>query len=296
MVDINVYGAAMMKKLILSMAGILALSATGNAGYREDFEKEFLLKTWAGDQTAESSCIGCHSSIPSAEDNAVVNWRKTVHYEYNVSCQDCHGGDPKDASMAMSHERGYIGLPKAADVPEFCGRCHVRILKNYLESGHGKAPRTAGKVPDCVTCHGSHSKGRYTQKASINIINEQLCSQCHPYERAKTMKQALFLVEQKIQEMDAQIETLKKEGVFTEVEDKILFNIHAEYRALWHTTDMSLVMNSSDAYMQRLNALEQKVRDIFSQLRFRRNYAAFLMLLFAGMGIIVFINSKTPRE
>lgn len=110
------------------------------------------------------------------------------------------------------------------------------------------------------------------------------------------MKQTLFLVEQKIQEMDAQIETLKKEGVFTEVEDKILFNIHAEYRALWHTTDMSLVKNSSGAYMQRLNALEQKVRDIFSQLRFRRNYAAFLMLLFAGMGIIVFINSKTPRE
>lgn len=286
----------MMKRLILSMAGILALTAAGNAGYREDFEKEFLVKTWAGEQTTESSCIGCHSSIPSAEDNAVVHWRKTIHYEYKVACQDCHGGDPKDASTAMSHDRGFVGRPKAADVPEFCGKCHLRILKNYLESGHSKALRTTGKGPNCVTCHGSHTKERYTQKAGLNIINEQLCTQCHSYERAKAMKQALFLVEQKIQAVDASLGTLKKAGVFTEEEDNILFSTHAEYRALWHTTDISLVKNSTDAYLQRLEALELKVHNIFSELQFRRNYSAFLMLLFAGMGIIVFINSKAPRE
>jgi len=286
----------MIKRLILLMAGILALSAAGNAGYREDFEKEFLIKTWAGEQTTESGCIGCHSSMPSAEDNAVVHWRQTIHYEFNVSCHDCHGGDPKDASTAMSHEKGFIGRPKPADIPEFCGKCHVGILKNFKESGHSKALLAAGNGPNCVTCHGSHKKGEYIRKASLDIINERLCIQCHSYERAKEMKQALFLVEQKIQGVDASLEALKKAGVFTVEEDKILFSLHAEYRALSHATDVSLVKNSTDAYLQRLHALELKVHDIFSELQFRRNYSAFLMLLFAGMGIIVFINSKSPRE
>ena len=55
---------------------------------------------------------------------------KSLHYYSSVSCHS-YGGDPKD------HDVPYKGLWKAAkEVPALCGKCHV--MKNYLESGHGK--------------------------------------------------------------------------------------------------------------------------------------------------------------
>ena len=99
--------------------------------------------------------------------------------------------------MAMSPERGFAGKPQYSQVPEFCGKCHIGILKNYLESGHGRALKADQSGPNCVTCHGSHA----IQKANIDIIDEQRCSQCHTYERAKAMKQALFPTEKKIRDV-----------------------------------------------------------------------------------------------
>ncbi len=287
----------MIRKLILySCILFAAFAAVVHAGYREDFEREFLTKPWAGEQVEESSCIGCHSFKPTADENVPVQWKMTVHYENNVSCHDCHGGDPKDASMAMSHQRGFIGVPKPADIPDLCGKCHIGILKHFLESGHGKALKASRNGPSCVTCHGSHKKGNYIQKAHIDIINEQLCSQCHSYDRAREMKQALFVVEKKIQEIEGGIDSLRKSGVFVDEEERTLFSTHAEFRALFHSVDVTLVKNNTDLFSQRLIVLEQKMRETFSELQFRRNFSAFLMLLFAGMGIILLLLPKPPKE
>lgn len=285
-----------MRRLLITMIGLLAVATVSSAGYREDFEREFMTKPWAGEQIEESSCIGCHSFKPAADENVPVQWKMTIHYENNVSCHHCHGGDPKDAPMAMSHQRGFIGVPKFEDIPELCGKCHIGILKNFLESGHGKALKASRNGPNCVTCHGSHKKGNYIQKAHIDIINEQLCSRCHSYDRARTMKQALFLVEKKIQDIDSGLAALKKAGVFVDEEEKALFSTHAEFRALFHTVDVTLVKNNTDLFTQRLNVLEQKMLKIFSELQFRKNFSAFLMLLFAGMTLVVFMLSKTPKD
>lgn len=199
--------------------------------------------------------------------------------------------------MAMSHERGFEGVPKYAEVPEFCGKCHLGILNKYLESGHGKALESATRRgPNCVVCHGSHKDGRYIQKANINIINEQLCSKCHSYERAKIMKQALSHVEKKIESVDKQISDLKKERILEESADKELFSIHADFRTLFHAIDVPLIQSRSDEFIERLNRLEMKIHDTVKELQFRKNFSAFFMLLFAGMTVIVIIISKSGGE
>lgn len=284
-----------MRYLVLSFFMLISLPLVASGGYREDFAKEFLTKPWAGEQVEESACISCHAFKPDFGDIPQA-WRSTIHYENNVSCHDCHGGDPKDPSMAMSHQRGFVGVPKYEEVPEFCGKCHIGILKNYLESGHGKALRAIEKGPNCVTCHGSHKKGRFIQKASIDIISEQLCSQCHSYDRAKIMKQALFVVEKKIEEIDAEISALKDEGYISDDDEKSLFSTHAQFRALFHTVDVSLVKERTDEFTHKLSQIEQRLHNVFGELRFRKNFSAFLMLLFAGMGVIVLMLSKTPKE
>jgi hypothetical protein len=191
--------------------------------------------------------------------------------------------------MAMSPQRGFVGTPTYQAVPEFCGKCHIGILKNYLESGHGKALKASGLGPNCVTCHGSHG----IQKASIDIINEQRCTQCHSYERARVMKQALFSTEKKIRDIDNALKKLQSQGIYTEEEDRALFRTEAEFRTLFHTVDVSLVQQKTDGFIQQLDALQQEVDALFAELQSRRNFSGFLLLLFVGTSVAAYLLAKT---
>lgn len=282
-------------KYIVSFVIVLALAAVSTAGYRETFEKEFLTKPWAGGPIVEkSACIECHTSdmMKPAFRGIPDIWQGSWHALNEVSCHNCHGGDPKDPSMSMSHVRGFVGKPKYAEVPEYCGKCHIGIMKNYLESGHGKALKASGKGPNCVTCHGSHG----IQRASIDIINEQLCTRCHSYERAKIMKQALFLMEKKMGEIGSSLRELKNEGIYTLEDEKALFSTEAEFRALFHTVDVNMVKDSTDEFTKRLESIDKNIRSTFTELKFRRNFSAFLTLVFAGLAITVFLYSRTYKE
>jgi nitrate/TMAO reductase-like tetraheme cytochrome c subunit len=250
----------------------------------------------AAGQAAENHepvCIQCHDSdmMKPAFRKIPGEWRQSWHNQNGVTCHDCHGGDPKDAAMAMSPLRGFVGAPAYRAVPEFCGKCHVGILKNYAESGHGKALKSSGRGPNCVTCHGSHG----IQKANLDIINEQRCAQCHSYERARIMKQALFSTEQKIRDIEKALKKLSTQGISTEEQDKALFRTEAEYRTLFHTVDVSLVKEKTDGFVRQLDVLKNKADSLFAELRSRRNFSGLLMLLFAGAGIVAYALAKTYR-
>ncbi len=270
-----------------------ASPAAAMAGYRETFQKEFLSEPWAGDREESDACIECHSSdiIKPEFRNIITEWKKSWHYQNDVSCHNCHGGDPKDASTSMDPHRAFAGTPKSARVPEFCGKCHIGILKNYLESGHGKSLKSSGKGPTCVACHGSHN----IQKANIDIINEKLCTECHSYERSKVMRQALFLTEKKIEELNNRLDQLKTEGIVADEEAKSLFSTYGEFRTLFHTEDVSLVKQRTDEFTKKLGVIDKRIQYLFDELRFRRNFSAFLALVFMGIGAVILLIAKTKK-
>lgn len=279
---------------IVTLLMIFVLSSSVSAGYRELFEKEFLSKPWGAEIRAESACLECHTSdVMSSELQKIPQqWKRSWHYQNDVSCHNCHGGDSEDATMAMSHQRKFVGKPKHVEVPEFCGKCHIGILKNYIESGHGRALKKTGEGPNCVTCHGSHN----IQKVNIDIINSQRCSQCHPYERAKIIKQALFLTEKKIEKIENDIKTLKAEGVYPEKQEKRLFDTQAKFRTLFHTIDVSVIRDKNYYFTKQLNTIEENLNETFDELSFRKKYASFLMLLFACTWIVVSIISRSYKD
>ena len=243
---------------------------------------------------AESVCIVCHSSAMMKPEFLKVyqEWKGSWHAQNNVSCNDCHGGDPTGIANAMSPQRGFLGVPKPTAVPEFCGKCHIAISKDYLDSGHGKALMTKGTGPNCVTCHGAHN----VQKARLSIINDTLCSRCHSYERAQLMKEALFGTEEKISAIGGELQTIRSNGLDVENEAKTLFRTQAQYRALFHTVDVNLVKNQTDSFNASLDALQKKTQVFLQDLAFRRNFAGFLLLLFAAMGVAAFLLSKTYKR
>jgi len=281
-------------KYMIPLFIILIFPPASQADWREQFIKEFLPKPWASPQVQKDICIDCHSSDMMKPETRDIprKWETSWHSENGISCHNCHGGDPEDAENAMSPQKGFVGTPKYAQVPEFCGKCHVGILKNFLESGHSKALQSSGKGPNCVTCHGSHD----IQKASINIINEQLCIKCHSYERVKVMKQALFVTENKMNEIDKNLKELKAKGVFTEEEEKNFFNTQAQFRILFHTEDVSLVKKQTDEFAKKLEQVKVKIQKNYEELGFRRDFSALLMMLFVGMAIGFWLLSKNPKE
>ena len=285
----------MMRRFIIVLGMLLLLYPLSAAGdYREEFEEGFLTKTWSGQQPEENFCIECHSSDKMKPEFLTIaeEWKASWHAQNQIACHDCHGGDPKDPSMSMSPHRGFVGKPSPNEIPEFCGKCHIGILKNYLESDHGKAFRSSGKGPNCVTCHGAHN----IQQANIEIISEQRCTKCHSYERARTMKQALFLTEKKIAELSQNLLNLRKQGVYIDDDRMNLFSIQAEFRALFHSVDVNLVKERTDEFSHKIAAVENRIVATERELRFRRNFSALILLLFVGMGSALYLLMKTPKE
>jgi nitrate/TMAO reductase-like tetraheme cytochrome c subunit len=286
----------MIRHFIIPIVILIGIVSTGLslASYRETFEREFMLSPWSIAKGETSACIQCHTSDDMGPEMHEITrqWKNSWHAKNNTSCHDCHGGAPEDASMSMMHQRGFIGSPKNIDIPQFCGKCHIAILDNYLKSGHGKTFSDAAEGPSCVTCHGSHN----VQQASMDIINEQLCSQCHTYERAKEMKQALFMVESKLNSIDKNLKRLKSLGIATEKQEKSFFRNHAEFRALFHSIDVDAVRTKSSDYTQKLEIIENEINESFKQLAFRRNFSAYLFLIFIGLSIVVFLLSKSYEK
>jgi hypothetical protein len=242
----------------------------------------------------QSVCIECHTSdiMPPEYQAIVTEWRKSWHYRNGVSCQDCHGGDPRDADKAMAPESGFVGVPKPKEVPKFCGKCHIGIMQSYLESDHGKALMTTGKGPNCLVCHGDAHK---IQKADIEIISPKLCGSCHSYDRARTIKASLLLTEQKMNEIAAGLKALQAGLIATQEEDKALFQTQAEFRTLFHTVDVNLVRDRTAEYTKKLGIINQEVQQGFKELRFRQNFAVFIMLILVALGITTFLLSRKYR-
>jgi hypothetical protein len=84
--------------------------------------------------------------------------------------------------------------------------------------------------------------------------------------------------------------------MYTGNETRELFSTQAEFRALFHTIDADLVKKRTDEFMQKLSAIEAKIKASFDELRFRKNFSAFLMLIFIGLSVVVSLLSKTYKD
>jgi len=120
----------------------------------------------------EDTCSACHQALGDKLAAPVEAMKSDIHAEKGLSCVDCHGGDASAMDeTAMAPEKGFRGVPKYAEVPAFCGRCHADgaymrrfnpslptdQLSQYWTSVHGQRLQQGDeKVAMCVSCHGAH--------------------------------------------------------------------------------------------------------------------------------------------
>ncbi|MBI3813430.1 MAG: hypothetical protein HY279_03050 [Nitrospinae bacterium] len=133
---------------------------------------------------AEDTCISCHRE--SAEERVKVSiseWEKSIHKIEKVKCHDCHGGDPESKEGSGAHKVNFIGKPARADIPKFCGRCHIRPLNDYRKSKHERllSVKKEDGGATCIDCHGYHriKTKKDTESLTYYLNVPQTCSRCH---------------------------------------------------------------------------------------------------------------------
>jgi len=241
--------SALISACALLLASILALAAPSPSTAQE-----------------EIVCIRCHGAQQGRLGDPVKLWRESIHAANGIACNNCHGGDPKDLINAMSPARGFLGKPKEADIPAFCGRCHVGVEKDYRTSAHGRALGKGG--PTCVTCHGNHR----VLKASLDIINETTCTRCHSFERARVIRDAMAGTEALIVDIDGRISGFRRQGVDTDSLEKGLFAVRNRFHTLFHNVDVEKVKSESAGINGELRRLQSEL-DAFDNRNRKRKLA-----------------------
>ncbi|MFO7812385.1 MAG: cytochrome c3 family protein [Pelovirga sp.] len=248
----------------------------------------FLLAGSTASAADTSVCIECHGGlsgqlgeIPTAE------WHTSVHAAHRVSCHDCHGGDPTDYVEAMSPDRGFIGVPGYAEVPAFCGRCHVGVEEDYRASLHGQMLEFGG--PNCVSCHESHA----VQVATIDLINEVSCSRCHTYEKPALIKQEISDTEEMLSRLEASIASLYRVGFDTGRLQDELFSTRNNFRRLFHSVDIEKIRSETAGFDADLAETKATVDELEETLGQRKLAGGALVLLLILGGCVALLIRRT---
>jgi hypothetical protein len=235
-------------------------------------------------------CIQCHGSQPGRLGAPVAAWRTSVHAANGISCNNCHGGDPSDFAMAMSPERGFLGAPKDTAIPAFCGRCHVGVKEDYLNSAHGHALGRGG--PQCVTCHGNHA----VQRATPDLINERDCTRCHDFERARVIKAAMTDTDRQITDLELSLVELKKSGVATQQMDGDLFAVRNRFHRLFHSVEVEKVRSQTAGFQADLEKIRDRVAAIRTEQQRRKVWGGVVIGLLLCSGITALLIYKSYRK
>lgn len=124
--------------------------------------------------------LECHATtIDKIAKSNYEQWTKSKHALFNITCNNCHGGDP----VSDLKEKAHIGVARSSDsnstvfyrnVPETCGKCHTNELNEFKNSAHYQRLKALKQAPTCDTCHRPH------EFKVLNVSEfHDLCSNCH---------------------------------------------------------------------------------------------------------------------
>lgn len=144
-----------------------------------------------------TTCLDCHSALDGPLAVKPESYNDDIHAQKGLTCADCHGGNPDDASPdAMAKKAGFKGHVDRKNVPQLCASCHANSAymrqfnpslrtdqyAQYQTSVHGKLfAKGDTNVAVCTDCHGVHGiRPASDTRSRVNPMNvADTCSSCH---------------------------------------------------------------------------------------------------------------------
>lgn len=222
-------------------------------------------------------CVDCHRNPDFLVTNPKLHayfqdWERSVHAQEDVSCADCHGGNPelseKDAAhggnLSESIETSAVNFK---NIPETCGDCHDEVRDGYVESSHYKhlvEEREDRQGPSCVTCHGSMLTG------VLDVTNvEKACGRCHNEEtenhpeipeKARIVLNKFLSMHRFYRYIGIRIDPGESKPFLAKVDERL-----HELSVLWHTFDLEKIEKETnevlDVFKDKRDEIRRKRRE-----------------------------------
>jgi predicted CxxxxCH...CXXCH cytochrome family protein len=235
------------------------------------------------------TCVSCHEQEEKEElSRQVPEWREGVHREAGVTCDGCHGGDPReeDDEASMSEEAGYVGKPAWYEIPRFCGECHEEVARSYQEGALGAAIAEGRKPPTCATCHmpdGHRMRSPDVEK----ILSDQRRKRVKGFvERVRTRKLivAIHRLERRI---DATVAGIDVRGLDTTRLRDRLSGVRDGYIRALHAFEIDRLQVSSLAAHEDLDRIGELADAHLREARFRLRYGLALVTALGALYVVL---------
>ncbi|MBI4211638.1 MAG: cytochrome c3 family protein [Deltaproteobacteria bacterium] len=244
---------------------------------------------------SESTCVSCHRDLEGMLSEPVRLWEKSIHHDMGNGCEGCHGGDKNDPAEAMSPQKGFVGVPSTDKIVDFCGKCHVGVSENFKKSVHFQASQTnllqKKNTPTCVTCHRSHD----IHKASLDLINESLCSTCHSFENPKRIKEAFASTELSLEHRKEDLNYLERRGMSVKKLKEKHFALRNTLHQLTHTFDVPEIQNKTHSVNEALQTTGNDLKVLHRNIH-RRWWVGLGVACFLVIFIVVLVKLLKTYE
>jgi nitrate/TMAO reductase-like tetraheme cytochrome c subunit len=221
----------------------------------------------------ENSCESCHRNPNFLVTNKKLyeyyqEWSGSVHRQEDVTCDDCHGGDPTASEKAASHGDGISESdPNSGvyykNVVDTCGVCHDDILNGFQKSDHfeqvDKQKEEDQQGPTCVTCHGAIN----SEVLNVNSVVEA-CARCHNVEsdnhpdnpeKAKAILNRFLSIHRFYRYITIRAEPEESRAFFQQIDPKL-----RELTMTWHTFDLEKIDAETREVLAMLTAKRDEIR------------------------------------
>ncbi len=226
----------------------------------------------ASTEAEKNTCIECHGDKKFLVQNKKLydyfeQWETSVHFEEDVSCEECHGGNARASMKVDSHGTGVSAQDEASgiyfkNVTETCGECHGEILDGFKKSEHFEhvvAKKQEDQGPTCVTCHGSIN----VEILDVNSVAAS-CARCHNEEsdnhpgnpeEAKRVINRFLSISRYYRYLSHRIDPSESQAFFKDLDEKL-----DELSITWHTFDLKKIDTDTKAVLDHLKAKREEIR------------------------------------
>jgi hypothetical protein len=218
------------------------------------------------------SCVGCHSDPDLLVTHPKLyeyyrDWERSIHGQEEVTCSDCHGGDPEASEARLAHAE-FEGTNESSSsvgfsrVHETCGDCHDEILEAYRGSKHfAKLREKEGTRhgPTCVTCHNAMN----TLTLDVTRV-EAACARCHDEETgiapevpaaARSTLNKFLSIDRFHRYVSARMDPAESGPFLRQIDERI-----AALSVLWHGFDLERIDNETQAVLEVMRRKRDEIR------------------------------------
>jgi hypothetical protein len=249
--------AALPSSIPLLLALLLPLALVDQAGHAAE---------------KANTCEVCHKDPDLLVTNKPLydyyqEWSMSVHRQESVTCDDCHGGDPRTSGKDAAHGDGLGASDPSsgihyAKVAETCGGCHQEILEGYRKSQHFEQVAAAKEQelgPTCVTCHGAINSD-VLDFTSVGAA----CARCHNAERdnfpeypaeAEKILNKFHSIHRFYRYIGIRAEPAEAKDFFEDLDARL-----QHLTVTWHTFDLEKIRAETAEVLTLLKAKRDEIR------------------------------------